>query len=108
MKGIAITSILALSGVIILIGLGFSMFTGGNISSGLFGWQGTVLEGVEIFFTNVYNTIVVISGWMTIGVMGIIFIAIQGVFIYFYYKLFQIARIFKPAVERILKEITEF
>jgi hypothetical protein len=108
MKGIALTSILAIGGILIVIALAFAMFTGGQVSTGLFGWQGTVLEGVEEFFTSVYNTVVVLSSWMSIGVLTVLFVGIQGVFIYGYYKLAQIAMVFQPTMNKILKELTEF
>jgi hypothetical protein len=107
MKGIAITSILAIGGILILVALVFSMFTGGATSSGLFGWQGTVLEGVESFFTGIYNIMVVISSWVTIGILFTIFLAVQGAFIFLYYQLFRIAQVFKPALEKFLDSLAE-
>jgi len=108
MKGIAVESILVIGGLLILLTLGFSFFSGGNAASSLFGWQGTILAGVENFFLSVYNIMVVISGWVTIGILGVIFIGVQVVFVYFYYKLFQIISVFQPTVRRILDELTGF
>jgi len=108
MKGLAgLTMAVGLIALFILISLGVSFFSGGHQSTGLFGWgSDSILAGVETFFTNIYNTIIIVGSWVTIFVLLVVFVAVQGVFVFFYYKTAQFLWQFKPLVEKFIEEIS--
>lgn len=109
MRGIAVAGLVVVfAGFMIALSLFTSAFTGGRTSSGLFGWQGTALEGVENFFTGVYNIFVVTASWITIFILLMVFLGVQGAFLYLYYRIVTFFWQFKPAVERIVREISGF
>lgn len=87
----------------------FSFFGGGEYSEGLFGWSGIpLLEGVESFVTTVYNIVVFVATWVTIGVLGVLFIGVQAFFLYIYYRAFKLIYDHRDIFERFLDTITEF
>jgi len=107
-KGFAATTML-IGVIVLLIGVSMasSFFSGGRQSAGLFGWQDTpILSGIEAFFTNIYNIFVVVGSWVTILVLFMVFIGVQGAFLYFYYRVGVFLYQFKPFLERIMKEIS--
>lgn len=109
MKGIA--PLLVAGGIgllLITLMLGFSFFSGGVYSGGLFGWGNIpILSGIESFVTGVYNLLVFIATWVTIGTFGIIFIGLQGFFIYIYYKIFTFIYAHKNIVDEFMNRIAE-
>ena len=109
-KGFAALGILlVVAGLMIGLSLLTSAFTGGRTSSGIFGWQGIEgLEGIENFFTGIYNIFVVTASWITIFILLMVFLGVQGAFLYFYYRIGTFFWQFKPAVERIVREISGF
>lgn len=108
MKGIAgITMAVGLIAFFILISLGVAFFSGGHQSAGLFGWgSDSILAGVETFITNIYNAIIIVGSWVTIFVLLVVFVAVQGLFIFFYYKIAEFFWQFKPLVDKFLEEIS--
>jgi len=108
MNGVAgMTLALGLIAMLIVGSIFLSAFTGGHQSEGLFGWEGIpILEGIEAFFTSIYNTAILFSQWITITILLIVFLAVQVAFVFFYYKAFKFLWQFKPAVERFIEEIS--
>lgn len=108
-KGVT-SALLVVGFVILLVGVSMavSFFTGGGRqSAGLFGWQDIpLLSGIENFFTVVYNSMVVISSWVTIAVLMIIFLGVQGAFLFAYYKLAKFVFSFQPAIKRLIDQIS--
>jgi len=109
MKGIAPLLMAGLIGILLIFAmLGFSFFSGGNYSGGLFGWGNIpILSGIESFLTGIYNLVVFIATWVTISVLGMVFIGLQGFFIYIYYKLFMFIYAHKNVVEEFFNKIAE-
>lgn len=109
MKGFM--SLAMIAGVAILLTGGaflFSAFSGGSQSSGLFGWSDTpLLAGVESFITGVYNVVVIISSWVTILVLLVVFLGVQGAFVYAYYRFGKFALHFKRDFEKIIDELLD-
>jgi hypothetical protein len=109
MKGILNLALVAVFVGIGLIGSVFlTAFTGGTQVSDLFGWgDDTLLGGVEKFFITVYNSIVVLSSWVTIIALFVAFIGIQGVFVFAYYKIGSFALKFRKDFEKVLNELLD-
>ena len=110
MKGIiGVSTILIIGMLIVGVSLFFSFFTGGEYSGGLFGWSGVpLLSGIEAFVTGVYNILVFVATWVTIGILGVLFIGIQAFFIYIYYRLIRLLIDNKDIFQRFFDEITSF
>jgi len=108
MKGIiGLTGILAIIGALILVSFGVSFFSGGQTSASLFGWGNEpLLRGIDAFFTSIYNLIVVISSWVTIAILLVVLVGVQGVFLYFYYRIIKFAYQFRPLFEKFINEIS--
>lgn len=107
-KGIiGISTILIIGVLLVGVTMMFSFFSGGEYSGGLFGWADIpLLSGIESFVTGVYNIVVFIATWVTIGVLGVFFIGFQAFFIYIYYRIFKILLEHKNMFDEFLNEIT--
>jgi hypothetical protein len=108
-KGIAPLMLAGLIGILLIFAmLGFSFFSGGVYSSSIFGWGDIpILSGIESFLTGIYNLLVFIATWVTISVLGMVFIGLQAFFIFIYYKLAMFLYAHKNMVEEFLNKIAE-
>jgi hypothetical protein len=108
-KGIAPLLLAGLIGILLIFAmLGFSFFSGGNYASTLFGWGNIpILSGIDSFLTGMFNLVVFIATWVTISVLGMVFIGLQGFFVYLYYKLFMFIYAHKGIVEEFFNKISE-
>jgi len=108
-KGIAPLMLAGLIGILLIFAmLGFSFFSGGVYSGGLFGWGNIpILSGIESFLTGIYNLVVFIATWVTISVLGMVFIGLQGFFVYIYYKLFMFIYAHKNLVDEFFNKIAD-
>jgi hypothetical protein len=105
---VSLSTVLIIAILFMGIMLVFSFFTGGARSTGLFGWgDQTLLAGVEDFVTGIYNSLIVVSGWVTITVLLLVFVGIQGAFVYGYYKLLKFALSFREDFRKILDELLD-
>jgi hypothetical protein len=107
MKGfvVSLTVVAGIAVVLLFVMLAFSFFTGGSRTSSVLGMQGTLLEGIDNLVTGIYNSMIVLASWVTIFVLLGVFLAVQGIFIYFYYQLGKIFWTFKDDVEKIVDEL---
>ena len=110
MRGFIISTavLLAISIAIAGLALSVAIFSGMPRSAGLFGWSDTpILSGVEIFFTAIYNAMVFVASWIRLFVLFVVFLAIQGVFVYVYYRIGKIVLQFRHDFEKILDELLD-
>jgi hypothetical protein len=109
MRGFVLSLTAVLGIIVLLVGvmLLFSFFTGGSRSVSILGMQGTVFAGMDSFITGIYNTMVVVSSWVQIFILFVLFVGIQGVFVYFYYRVGKILLTFRKDVEGILDELLD-
>jgi len=110
MKGfvVSMVALLAISIAIAGLALSVAIFSGMPRSAGLFGWSDTpILSGVEIFFTAIYNAMVFVASWIRLFVLFVVFLAIQGVFVYVYYRIGKIFLQFRHDLEKILDELLD-
>lgn len=107
MKGITSIVLAAVIGaIILLVSIVFSAFTGGSHSDSLFGWQGdSLLSGIDSLVTGVYNGMVFISSWVTIGVMLFVYVGMQGMFLYIYIRVFRVVRNVRRDMMNVLNEL---
>lgn len=104
----ALTIALALGGIFLALMFGFSFFVGGTSSVSLLGWSEIpVLSGVDIFITNVYNTLIIIASWVTISTLFVILISVQVGFIFLYYKIGMLIYQHKDIFEKFIDNITD-
>jgi hypothetical protein len=108
-KGIAPLLMAGLIGILLVFAmLGFSFFSSGKYAESLFGWGNIpILSGIDSFLTGIFNLVVFIAAWVTISVLGMIFIGLQGFFLYLYYKVFMFVYAHRNIVEEFLNKITE-
>jgi hypothetical protein len=105
---ISLTALLGIALIFMLITLLVSGIAGGARSTGLFGWSETpILAGVERFVTTMYNALIYISSWVRVFVLFAVFLAVQGVFVYFYYKIGKTVLRFRKDMEKILDEFLD-
>lgn len=103
---VSLTAMLGIGAVLTVIMLAFSFFSGGTRSTGLFGWSDTpLLSGMESFITGVYNIMVYISSWVTIFVLFTIFLGVQLVFGYAYYKAITFVSQFREGFKKVMDEL---
>lgn len=109
-KGIiGISTVLIIGMLLVGATMMFSFFSGGEYSGGLFGWSEIpLLSGIESFVTGVYNILVFIATWVTIGVLGVLFLGTQVFFVYIYYRIFKLVFEHKNIFDEFLNEITSF
>jgi hypothetical protein len=104
-----ITSMLLFVGiaaVMIIISLVMAFFSGGIRSTGLFGWSDIpYLAGVETFITSIYNTLVYFASWVAVLVLLTVFILMQCVFGYIYYRVAKFLLGFRAGIEKVLDEL---
>lgn len=111
MKGF-IFSLTMILGVLLILGAGYlliSVFAGGERTSAVFGWTGGSAEllGIQSFITTVYNSLVVISSWLYIIILFSVFIGIQGIFVYAYFRIGSLFLSFRKDFEKILNELLD-
>jgi len=105
---LSIGTALIIGVVFLVMALLFSFFAGGTRSTGLFGWgEQPLLSGVEIFITQTYNYMVYISSWVAISVLLIVFLAVQGLFLYAYAWVGMKALHFRKDVQKIIDELLD-
>jgi hypothetical protein len=102
---VSITMVAVIAVVLVLVMLAFSFFTGGSRTGSVLGMQGTMLAGLDNIITGIYNSMIVLASWVTIFVLLGIFLGVQGVFVYFYYRVGKILWTFKDDVEKIVNEL---
>jgi hypothetical protein len=107
MKGfvISLTMVLVIAIGLVLVMLAFSFFSGGSRSTSVLGMQGTLLAGIDSFVTGIYNVMVVVASWVTIFVLFTGFLLVQGIFVYFYYRVGKIVWTFKDDAKKIVDEL---
>lgn len=107
MKGfvVSLTMVAVIAVVLVFVMLAFSFFAGGTRTSSVLGMQGTLLAGLDNIITGIYNTMIVISSWVTIFVLLGVFLVVQGLFVYFYYRVGKIVWTVKDDVKKIVDEL---
>lgn len=108
-KGIAVITIGIIGVGLIALFMFASFFSGGGAHTDtLLGWGSVpLLSGVDAFITSVYNLFIYFSMWVSIIILGVILLAIQGALIFFYYKVFSYLWQFKDSVSSIIDEILD-
>ena len=105
-----IGALIAGLGIVVFLGLAISLLGGGLASPDcgtLFCWgKIPVLSGIDAFFTAIYNFIYFLSVWVALAVVAVLFITLNIMFIYFYYRLFIWLYGFKGVVQKFMNEVT--
>jgi len=108
-KGFAVTTIAIIGFVLVMLFMFAALFSGGGAHSDtLLGWGNVpLLSGIDTFITGIYNLFIYFSLWVSIIILGVILLGIQGALIYFYYKIFSYLWQFKDSIKNVIDELLD-